>query len=68
MVLFEIKNLSFSYPEAEKKALDCISLTVKEGELIVLCGPSGCGKTTLLRSLKPPAAPHGSRDGEILYR
>lgn len=68
MVLFEIKDLSFSYPETEKKALDRVSLTIKEGELIVLCGPSGCGKTTLLRSLKPTAAPHGSREGEILYR
>lgn len=68
MVLFEIKDLSFSYSETEKKALDRVSLTVKEGELIVLCGPSGCGKTTLLRSLKPTAAPHGSREGEILYR
>src|SRR5438552_18978080 len=28
-----------------------VSLTVEEGELLVLVGPSGCGKTTLLRCI-----------------
>ncbi len=30
-------------------AIETVSLTVEEGELISLLGPSGCGKTTLLR-------------------
>src|SRR5215475_1109549 len=33
------------------KALDDLSLEVKEGEFMVLVGPSGCGKTTALRSI-----------------
>jgi multiple sugar transport system ATP-binding protein len=32
-------------------AVDDISLTVGDGEFMVLVGPSGCGKTTLLRSI-----------------
>ena len=30
-------------------ALDDLTLTVDDGELLVLVGPSGCGKTTTLR-------------------
>jgi multiple sugar transport system ATP-binding protein len=30
-------------------ALDRVSLTVNDGEFVVLVGPSGCGKSTLLR-------------------
>ena len=32
-------------------ALDSLSLTVEEGEFLVLLGPSGCGKSTALRLL-----------------
>jgi multiple sugar transport system ATP-binding protein len=33
------------------KAVDDVTLTIGEGEFMVLVGPSGCGKTTLLRSI-----------------
>lgn len=66
--LIEIKDLCFAYPNEEVRALDHVSLTIKEGEFIVLCGKSGCGKSTLLTHLKTPLTPHGKRKGEILFK
>lgn len=35
----------------EVKAVNGVSLSVNEGELLVILGPSGCGKTTLMRMI-----------------
>lgn len=68
MALFEISNLKFWYPGAEKAALNGIHLKIEPGEFVVICGKSGCGKTTLLRHLKSVLTPYGRREGEILYQ
>ncbi len=67
MEILTVENLTFKYPDAEKNAVDGVSLTVSEGDFFVLCGQSGCGKSTLLRQLKPVLAPHGRREGRILF-
>ncbi|WP_234410550.1 ABC transporter ATP-binding protein [Caldalkalibacillus mannanilyticus] len=67
MALFEIIDLTFSYPDERVEALSHFSLSIEEGEFIVLCGPSGCGKTTLLRYLNREIQPVGKRSGVILY-
>ena len=63
----EIEHFSFYYPEQAEKTLDDLTLTVEQGEFLVLCGPSGCGKSTLLRQLKTVLAPHGRRLGSIRF-
>jgi spermidine/putrescine transport system ATP-binding protein len=45
----EIDNVCKAFSDA--KAVDCVSLTIEEGEFFSLLGPSGCGKTTLLRMI-----------------
>ena len=42
-----LDNLNKSYGNFQ--ALKNFSLTIEDGELIVIVGPSGCGKTTVLR-------------------
>ncbi len=65
--IFRVSDISFSYPGQENKALDGVSLSVEQGDFLVLCGLSGSGKSTLLRLLKPALAPHGSLQGELLF-
>ena len=69
MAHFEIKDLTFSYASAKgRHSLENVSLTIAQGEFLVLCGKSGSGKSTLLRQLKTVLTPNGKRTGEILFR
>ena len=67
MEQLEIRNLSFSYPDAVRETIADVSFSISKGEYVLLCGNSGCGKTTLLRHLKSVLTPTGSCRGEILY-
>ena len=52
--LVEVRNLSINYINEGKpaaRAVENISFTLKEGELLGLVGDSGCGKTTLMLGL-----------------
>lgn len=68
MELFKIENLSFTYNGAETYAVRDLSLSVSEGDFVLICGKSGCGKTTLLKLLKKSLAPTGKQTGKVLYK
>ncbi len=45
------KDVSFTYPDADKKAVDDISFHIPVGKTVALVGASGGGKTTIARLL-----------------
>src|SRR5262245_40537200 len=50
-IAIDIQRVSkhFGFGQDVVRALDNVSLTIRENEFFTLLGPSGCGKTTLLR-------------------
>lgn len=52
-VRIELRNLTrdFVLPERSFRAVDSVSLSVREGEFVSLIGPSGCGKSTILNMI-----------------
>ncbi len=49
--LYQIKDLSFAYPNASSLALTNLSFSIKKGEVIGVCGGTGSGKSTLMQVL-----------------
>jgi len=49
--MIEITGVSKSYNRGRIKAVDGVSLTVKDGEIFGFLGPNGAGKTTLIKMI-----------------
>ncbi|OQY37056.1 MAG: hypothetical protein B6243_01595 [Anaerolineaceae bacterium 4572_5.2] len=65
MIIFE--NLTYTYPEGARPALQNVSLHIEEGDFALVVGMSGAGKSTLLRCING-LTPHfsgGSLAGKI---
>ena len=65
MAHLAVKDLTFTYPNCDKPAIQGVTLTVEKGEFLAVCGPTGCGKSTLLRLMKRELAPLGTLSGGI---
>ena len=61
----EFVNVSFTYPNQNKKALDNVSIKIYNKEKIALVGENGSGKTTLVKLLLKLYRPD---EGVILLR
>ncbi len=60
----EFKNVTFTYPSAEKPSLKNLNLVINKGETIAVVGENGAGKTTLVKLL---LRFYDANEGEILY-
>ena len=60
----KVSGLSYRYQEGEPLAIQDISFTAEQGQLIAIVGRSGCGKSTLLKCLLSLYEPES---GEIRY-
>ncbi|MDC7241987.1 MAG: ATP-binding cassette domain-containing protein, partial [Spirochaetales bacterium] len=63
--VYELRDISFSYPGKGDFSLHLDSFSIKEGEIVVLAGPNGCGKSTLARILCGLLTPD---KGEVLLK
>lgn len=61
-VILHLQNVTKQFAETTFPAVDNVSLTLQQGDILGLLGPSGCGKTTLLRMI---AGFERSQAGEI---
>ena len=50
-MIYNVTDLTFTYPSGDRKVLDNASLTLDEGEILCILGPNGAGKTTLLNCM-----------------
>ncbi|KRT75399.1 MAG: ABC transporter ATP binding protein [Candidatus Rokubacteria bacterium CSP1-6] len=61
MELLTLEDVTKRYAPAQPPAVDGLTLTVAQGEILALLGPSGCGKTTTLRLIAGFEAPDSGR-------
>ena len=64
--MIEIKNITKYYGKGESrfKALDAVSMNIKDGEFLVILGASGSGKSTFLNVI---SGLETLDDGEVIY-
>jgi multiple sugar transport system ATP-binding protein len=60
MARIDLEHVTKKFP-GDVVAVDDVSLSIEDGEFMVLVGPSGCGKTTLLRSIGGLEGPTSGR-------
>lgn len=68
MNIVDIRDLTFTYPGADRPTLHDVQLQIKKGDFIAIVGNNGCGKSTLCKVMNG-LIPHfitGKFDGTVL--
>ncbi|ADL07131.1 ABC transporter related protein [Thermosediminibacter oceani DSM 16646] len=70
MPIFEIKDLTYFYPESQRPALKDVNMSIEEGEFLLVTGGSGSGKSSLARVLAGliPGFSGGRISGSVFFR
>lgn len=63
-IQISVNNITFSYPNNDRKILNEVSFDIYPGEKVALIGVNGAGKSTLLKVL---AGIYSAQSGDILY-
>ena len=63
MTVLDVEDVGVTY--GQRRALEGVSLSVREGEIVTLLGANGSGKSTTLRTISGLVRPHR---GRIRYR
>ncbi len=64
--MLEIKNFSCRYRTRKKETLAALSLSLSEGDMVLLAGKSGCGKSTLIKAITGLLGDGAETAGQIL--
>lgn len=64
-MMLEIDDVSFRYPTRKEPTLSHVSLSVKQGEMVLIAGRSGCGKSTLIKAVTGLLGEENKIDGRI---
>lgn len=63
--IIDVKNLIYKYEDNKKNAIDDLSLSIEEGEFVVIIGHNGSGKSTLAKHFNGIFLPSS---GDILVK
>lgn len=65
--VIEFQNFTWQYNAQKEPTLHDITLSIREGEKVLICGPSGCGKSTLAHCLNGliPFSYRGKQQGSV---